>query len=263
MIGFSIIVSMIIAGGLNNLRLINIIYSFITGFSLSGAAMTINDYFDRFIDSINEPERPIPSGEVSIRGALILTAILSLMGFVTAYLTCLSCFLLAFLAWFVMMIYAYWGKGTGLLGNLLVSTCVTISFIYGGVIVGEVEAITLFSLMAFLSNMGREVTKGIVDIDGDKVENIRTIAVKRGRGAAADVSSIFYFIAIILSILPYYLDMVSIFYLLFIILTDAIFLHGIYILQRDPSRSNSRKVKNRVLYGMLLALIGFAIGRLF
>ena len=40
----------------------NILFGFGTGFMLTAAAMTINDYYDRTIDAINEPTRPIPSG---------------------------------------------------------------------------------------------------------------------------------------------------------------------------------------------------------
>ena len=33
---------------------------------LTGYTQTINDYFDREIDAINEPSRPIPSGAISL-----------------------------------------------------------------------------------------------------------------------------------------------------------------------------------------------------
>jgi len=32
---------------------------------LTGYTQTINDYYDREIDAINEPYRPIPSGKIS------------------------------------------------------------------------------------------------------------------------------------------------------------------------------------------------------
>ena len=34
---------------------------------LAGYTQTINDFFDRDIDAINEPNRPIPSGKISIK----------------------------------------------------------------------------------------------------------------------------------------------------------------------------------------------------
>ena len=46
---------------------LNVIFGFFTGFLLCAAAMAINDYYDRGIDAVNEPTRPIPSGLVTVR----------------------------------------------------------------------------------------------------------------------------------------------------------------------------------------------------
>jgi 4-hydroxybenzoate polyprenyltransferase len=35
---------------------------FMTGFFVSGSANISNDYFDRDVDSVNRPDRPLPSG---------------------------------------------------------------------------------------------------------------------------------------------------------------------------------------------------------
>ncbi|MEM9246139.1 MAG: UbiA family prenyltransferase, partial [Cyanobacteria bacterium P01_F01_bin.153] len=45
---------------------------------LTGYTQTINDYYDREIDAINEPYRPIPSGAISI--PQVVTQILVLAG---------------------------------------------------------------------------------------------------------------------------------------------------------------------------------------
>ena len=49
------------------------------GLYLSG--MVFNDVFDARLDSIERPERPIPSGRVTIRGAVVLGTLLMAMGF--------------------------------------------------------------------------------------------------------------------------------------------------------------------------------------
>ncbi len=51
--------------GLDNLNWLSLLYGALTSFTLTGAAMAVNDYYDYDIDKINEPMRPIPSGEVS------------------------------------------------------------------------------------------------------------------------------------------------------------------------------------------------------
>ena len=38
---------------------------------LAGYTQTINDFFDKEIDAINEPNRPIPSGKISIKDVKI------------------------------------------------------------------------------------------------------------------------------------------------------------------------------------------------
>src|SRR3989304_1797429 len=65
---------------------LGVLYGFVTGFMLTAAAMTINDYYDRAIDAINEPSRPIPSGLVKPNEALVLVLVLSLVGFFFAIL---------------------------------------------------------------------------------------------------------------------------------------------------------------------------------
>ncbi len=70
MMGFAVFVGALLAypqlGGLNWL---NIFYGFLTGFTFCAAAMVINDYYDRKIDAINEPQRPIPSGTIKPKEA--------------------------------------------------------------------------------------------------------------------------------------------------------------------------------------------------
>ncbi|MEM3356822.1 MAG: geranylgeranylglycerol-phosphate geranylgeranyltransferase, partial [Candidatus Bathyarchaeia archaeon] len=167
MMGFAVFVGAVLAKPqFSDFSWLGVFYGFLTGFTLTAASMAINDYYDRAIDAINEPSRPIPSGLVSPRQALAFVFIFSAVGFVFAYLTSLLCLAVAVIAWTVMVTYVTVGKRSGLPGNLLVSTCVAIPFIYGSIIsLGYVPLnVLLFALMAFLSNTGREITKGIVDV---------------------------------------------------------------------------------------------------
>src|SRR4030066_560348 len=189
MMGFAVIIGAALANlkNINALR-INLVYGFITGFTLTAASMAINDYYDRQIDAINDANPPIPSGEVKPREALVFALVLTLTGFLSAYLTSLLCLLTSMIAWLIFTAYTTVGKRSGLPGNFLVSSCVAIPFIYGSIaITGAVQInVLLFASMAFLSNTGREITKGIVDVKGDAAENVKTPAVRYGeRNAAA------------------------------------------------------------------------------
>ena len=263
MVGVAIIVGAVITGGFNLINDLNILlYSFLTGFTISGASMAINDYYDREIDAINEPKRPIPSGRVSPQGALILTLLLSLVGLFSSWLISWSAFSVAFFAWIVMMVYSMLGKKQGFLGNLMVSICVALPFVYGGLLSGRVWASISFSLIAFLSNTGREVTKGIVDIQGDKSAGAKTVAVVYGATRAADIATLFFIAAVASSVIPVYLSLVSKWYIPFVLVTDIGLIVSSYQIIADPSRKTSRSIKTRILYLMLIGLIGFATGSL-
>jgi geranylgeranylglycerol-phosphate geranylgeranyltransferase len=263
MVGLAIIVGATITGGSTIMgEPIPLLYSFITGWALTGASMAVNDFYDREIDAVNEPRRPIPSGRVTPREAILLAACLSLFGLSSSYLVSQEAFAVAAFSWVIMIVYSVWGKRTGFPGNLMVSACIALPFVYGGVLTGNLAMSLYFSLIAFLSNTGREVAKGIVDIEGDRSAGINTVAVSRGAVPASMVAAAFFVVAVASSFIPIYRGLVGPWYLPFVAITDVGLLHGAFILVRDPSRENSRRVKNRVLYLMLVGLMGFAAGSL-
>jgi len=272
MMGFAVIVGAVLASSdtLNNLWQ-NLIYGFITGFMLTAASMTINDYFDREIDAVNEPNRPIPSGLIKPKEALDFAFILTAIGFAAAlansYLTNLksiSCFLVAISAWIIFVAYTTVGKRSGLPGNFLVSTCVAIPFIYGSVaVVNEVKLnVLIFAFIVFLSITGREVTKGIVDVKGDKVQNVKTLAVRYGEKTAAMAAALFYLSAVSLSPIPWLLNLVSFWFIPLVAVTDFGLVASSFMLLKDYSRENAKKVKNLVLLWSIFGLLAFVVGAL-
>jgi geranylgeranylglycerol-phosphate geranylgeranyltransferase len=267
MIGIAVIVGSALASPifLNQLWL-NLIYGFITGFALTGASMTINDIYDKEIDIINEPKRPIPSGLIKSKEALIFAIFITIIGFLAAImnsqLTNLGCLTIAIIAWIVFVVYTTIGKRSGLPGNLLVSICVAIPFIYGSyVATGTINLnVMIFAFIAFLSNTGREITKGIADIKGDKIKKINTLAVIYGGKNAAKIGILFYLSAVLLSPLPWFLNLVSIWFIPLVAVTDfGLILSSLNIL-KDQKRENAKKVKNQVLYWSILGLLAFIIG---
>lgn len=266
MMGFAVIVGGFIAGADVSLSSLDVLFrfflGFLTAFTLTGASMAINDYWDRDIDKINEPGRPIPSGTVHPAASLVFAAVLTLTGFTAAVLTNPPCMGVAVLSWAVSVAYTTKGKRTGLPGNLLVGLCVAVPFIYGGYVIrGGLElSAVIFAALAFLSITGREVTKGIVDIQGDEVENIRTVAVSHGERAAAYIASTFYVLASCFSLLPVYFGLVSSWFLPFVLLADAGFVASSGLLIHDYSRENARKIKNLSLLWMMFGLLAFIAG---
>jgi len=263
MMGFAVFVGAVLADTqFFNVAWLGVLYGFVTGFMLTAASMTINDYYDRAIDAINEPHRPIPSGTVSERQALAFVFVLSAVGFVFAYLTSILCLVVAAISWIVVVTYVTVGKRSGLPGNFLVSTCVAIPFIYGSItVLSQVPlSVVIFTLMAFLSNTGREITKGIVDVTGDKAEGVKTLAVHYGEKSAAVVAALFYVSAVALTPIPPLLNLVSFWFIPIVLVTDVGLVASSALLLKNHSRDNAKKIKNLILLWFVIGLLAFVFG---
>jgi geranylgeranylglycerol-phosphate geranylgeranyltransferase len=269
MMGLAVIVgaSLALAETFSTNVALTLLLGFTTAFTLTGASMAINDYYDYDIDKINVPHRPLPSGTVKRRESIIFALILILVGITASAFVnppSLMPILIATISLAVSVTYATKGKRTGLPGNFLVSACVAIPFIYGSFIVGQGFSlkVLLFSALAFLSNTGREVAKGIVDDEGDKARKMRTIMVIYGSKVASVVSSFFFFSAVFLSLVPWLLGIFSIWYIPFVIVADAGFSVSSIMLIKNSFRENARRTKNLVLVWMLFGMISFFTGTL-
>lgn len=271
MMGFAVLVGAILASivpnqptidQLGNLNWLYILFGFLTGFTFCAAAMTINDYYDRKIDAINEPHRPIPSGLVKTKEALTFVVVLSAVGFVFAYLVSILCVAVAALSLVITATYLTVGKRSGLPGNFLVSACVAIPFIYGSIVaIGTIALnVLMFASMAFLANTGREITKGIVDTKGDRTERIKTLAVRFGKEKAAVAAVVFYISAVALTPVTWILGLVGFWFVPVVLVTDIGLIVCSAILLLDNSREKARKIKNVVLLLFLVGLLAYIFG---
>ena len=263
MMGFAVLVGAVLANPqLPIFNWLSLVFGFFTGFLLCAAAMTINDYYDRAIDAINEPARPIPSGLVKPKEALAFVVALTAAGFVSALIVSALCLAVAVISWVIVATYLTVGKRSGLPGNFLVSACVAIPFIYGSVTVVNAVGLNVlfFALMAFMSNTGREITKGIVDVVGDRSENVKTLAVRYGEKKAAVAASLFYVSAVALTPIPWVLGLVSVGFIPFVLATDVGLVACSAMLLRDYSREKARKIKKVVLLLFVVGLLAYVFG---
>jgi geranylgeranylglycerol-phosphate geranylgeranyltransferase len=263
MMGFAVLVGAVLAtADFGSLNWLNISFGFVTGFTFCAAAMVINDYYDRKIDAINEPHRPIPSGQIKPNEALGFVVVLCVVGFVFAYMVSLACLLVAAISLVITATYLTVGKRSGLPGNFLVSACVAIPFIYGSFVSVTFVPLNvwLFASMAFLSNTGREITKGIVDTKGDSALGVKTLAVRFGEKSAAAVAVVFFVSAVALTPVTWLLGLVGIWFIPFVLVTDVGLLVCSGILLFDHSREKARKIKNVVLLLFLVGLLAYIFG---
>ena len=264
MMGFAVIVGAVIArsSAALNVPASNLACGFVTAFALTGGSMAVNDYYDREIDAINEPNRPIPSGLVKPKEALVFALVMAAVGFAAAYVTGINSLAVAVISWILFTTYTTVGKGSGLPGNFLVSLCVAMPFVYGSVVItGGVDVnVLIFVCMVFLSNSGREITKGIVDVEGDIKRNVKTLAVRYGSRAASIAATLFNVSATLLSPIPVLLGLVSLWYVPLVSITDIGLVVSSIGLLKNHSRESARRTKRIVLIWFVVGLIAFLVG---
>lgn len=259
MIGFAVIVGETIAS--QTVPAQAAFYGFMTGFLLLAASMVLNDYFDRELDVINQPSRPLPAGIVKPAEAISFAIILLSIGLLFAAYSGFWTLLIASISLAIMIAYNARVKKLGLLGNALVSVNVAIPFIYGGFAVARPTwSLAIFALLAFLSSMGREILKGVVDVAGDTARGVRSIAATMGNIPAARASALLFLAAVALSVLPVSLGLVTYYYMPLVAICDIGFLLTAYSVASNASPRNAKRNKNFVLVWMTFGLLAFVIG---
>ncbi len=260
MIGLAVIVGEAIALG-KPPPIANSLWGFLTASLMMAGTMVLNDIYDLETDRLNSPGRPLVSGKIGLGEAKTFSILLTALSIIFAAFLGLWTTLIALLAITLMVYYNTRGKRTGLPGNLVVSFNVALPFFYGGIAVNSLRPLLfVFSALAFLSNLGREIAKGIPDTHGDTASGIRTIAVLHGPRAAALVSAGLFLLSAVLSFIPLALGNLSLLYFPGVVLADLGFVYSAFRLVASQDPHSVKRVKNQVLLWMLFGLIGFLLG---
>ena len=168
-----------------------------SGPMLAGYTQTINDFYDRDIDAINEPYRPIPSGAISIPQVVIQIIVLLVAGIGIAYgldqwaghefpiMT-----VLAIGGSFVSYIYSAPPlklKKNGWLGNYaLGASYIALPWWAGQALFGELTpTIMVLTLFYSLSGLGIAVVNDFKSVEGDRQLGLKSLPVMFGVQTAA------------------------------------------------------------------------------
>lgn len=258
MYGLGVLIGIFLGGGAG---IEILILGFLTAVFLQASAFAMNDYIDYEVDLANKRiDRPLVRGELSKKTALALSIIFFPLGLLSAFLISLKAFLFAFVVTILAYLYNAKLKELGFVGNAYVAFTMCAPFIFGGIISKFNSTIILLSLIAFLSGIGREIMKGIEDVEGDALRNVRSIARIYGVKTAVLLSSIFFVLAVFLSLLPPLLiqEYADLKYIIPVAVTDVILISVAF---RLPKQSKSiSKFRKETLLAMVFGLIGFLAG---
>jgi chlorophyll synthase len=162
---------------------------------VSGASQIVNDWFDREVDAINEPGRPVPSGRVPGRNALYFAILWSALSLWVGAMLGIWVFAATIVG--VALAWAYSAppfrlKLNGWWGNAAVGLCYEGLpwFTAAAAIVGGLPA-TEVILLALLYSAGAHGIMTLNDfkaIEGDQQLGVRSLPVQLGARRAAQVA---------------------------------------------------------------------------
>ena len=143
---------------------------------ITSAGFSLNDYFDRESDAVIKPKRPIPSGALSLKQVVAISAFLFSIGLFLAFLVNpLSLVILTVDSILLIVYSAFVKRKSGFAANVLVGILTGTAFLYGEAVTLGPNVLSPFSLsLASLSlypiacgTIGGNVLRDILSLEGD------------------------------------------------------------------------------------------------
>lgn len=242
---------------------LKLIYVSTAALLMLSAGNAINDYCDYNIDRINKPNRPIPSGRILRRNALIYASVLITFSIVLGILVNLYALGIAVLVSGLLIFYAFSLKGVPFIGNLTVSSLTAITFISGGVAVGSIHGTLIPGIFAFLFTTAREIVKDLEDTEGDLKNQVNTLATLNPK-AAVLVTLSFMLAVILFSPIPYIFGWYTWHYLLSIMCgVNVVLIFLGYQLWKDMSKSSCTFIQRCMKWDIFIGLAAIYMGTIF
>ncbi|MFO8133604.1 MAG: geranylgeranylglycerol-phosphate geranylgeranyltransferase [Thermoplasmatota archaeon] len=227
---------------------------------ITAGSMVFNDYFDRDIDRLAHPDRPVPAGLVLPREALWFSVALFAVAVALSLLINPWCLALAVFAIAFLVLYETRFKQQGVMGNIVVALLSGLAFTYGGTAVGRPWDAALLSLMAFFVILGREILMDTRDMSADTIKRF-TLPMRIGQRAAVRVGGMAAAVSIILTPFPVIWGILGRWYLALFIPAAALLAYGIFAALQDTGEAGYASDLFRIAMAMALGafLLGIAL----
>lgn len=167
----------------------------LTGPLVCGCSQAVNDWFDRDVDALNEPHRPIPSGRIPGRLGLGIAIFWTMLSFIVSI--ALGPWGVAGATLGLAMAWLYSAppvrlKRNGWLGNTAVALCYEgLPWFIGVVVISGEPPIARTLTIALLYSLGAHGIMTLNDfksIRGDRAMGIRSLPVQLGVRRAAQLA---------------------------------------------------------------------------
>ncbi len=257
----SVVVAAVLSEAVNQIDWLAVGLGALAAAAIAAGGNVHNDIIDVEVDKINRPDRPLPRGEISLRAASNLSALLFLSGIFIGFLIGQIPSLITLTAALMLMAYNYRLKMIPLLGNITVSLLTALAFMFGAVLAGNPAGGIIPAVFSLLFHFSRELVKDMEDYAGDKVRPGQTYAGKYGLPAAAKLSRLSLITLLIIVPLPYFAKLYQIAYLLVCLIGVEIPLVWAIFRLNNFGKDNLKLISKVLKAGMVMGLIALLAGR--
>ena len=229
---------------------------------INGAGNIINDIADIDIDKINQPKRPLPSGEITLLQAKWYSIILFFMGILASAFVNIQTFLIAaFVATPLLLLYARKLKKTPLWGNILVAFVLGLTFLFVGAAFHRIGDTTTIFALAFGFSLIREIIKDMEDVGGDAHVHAKTFPLVFGFKKTLQLLAVLIVVFCIADVIPWYIDYYTNAYLYIIMIGINLPLITLFaVILRYPEQRTFRIAQLFLKYDIFIGFLAIWIG---
>ena len=130
--------------------IIKLMLLIIATFCLYSSGIIFNDVFDRDIDKVERPERPIPSGKITTPFAILIGIILNIIGVGCCFLTNQICGLIGALIAISAFLYNKFSKHHPIIGPTNMGVCRSLNLLLGISIIGQPQYLICLLPLLFI-----------------------------------------------------------------------------------------------------------------
>tara|TARA_B100001057_G_scaffold196527_1_gene197297 strand:- start:77830 stop:78813 length:984 start_codon:yes stop_codon:yes gene_type:complete len=173
----------------------NFVILLIVTILIAASGYIVNDIYDYNLDQINKPEKVLLGKFLKSRDAIIIYMLFNSLAIVLSIFLCIKIKLEIYILVFLLIIYCLWLyskklKKYKIIGNILIAFFISLSilnvplFSYKNILSDDIFfvflIISIFSVLAFLINVKREIIKDIEDMEGDRMHKVKSLPIISG-----------------------------------------------------------------------------------
>lgn len=155
--------------------------------AMNAAACAINDYWDVDKDRIDHPERPLPTGKLSLNQAWWAAVLLFASALIAVLPLGRSPSLLAMVSMVALWGYSPLLRYSGILGNVVVAAIIAAILLLGSLVAHRPTALFYPIGFVFIHVLAHEIVFDMHDTPGDRSQGIVTVAGRWGNSVAFTV----------------------------------------------------------------------------